>query len=191
MLKLKTKPVGIDVPIQKMQTFIHNKLIALWNIDETNGPKYMAYGRCYRNRDQKYGYIAENYKGDSITGGVDYEETYWDDNMTVVSFFGVANSIRHEGTKELASVHLVYFLDLAKVKPTIAHRADEEVHKDLLSLVGNVLHGFTYTGLDTGVDNVLREYPGSRRENRMVAVDMHPRHCFRLNFDLMYHKNIC
>lgn len=182
MLITKTKPAGVDVPIQKVQEFLHTRLLALWGI---SSDVYRAYGRCYRNK-QDFGYIAENYEGKD-----EYKEVYWDDNLTVISFFGIGSSVKHDKIKESVDVHLVFFLDLKKVKPSILHRADEEVHTDLLKLLGEGREGMTYTGLDTGVDNVLREYPGSRRDKRLIAADMHPAHCFRLNFTLLYSKNIC
>jgi len=182
MLITKTNPAGVDVPIQKVQEFLHARLLALWNVSSN---LYRSYGRCYRNK-LDYGYVAENYEGAN-----EYKEVYWDDNLAVISFFGVGTTIKHDKIKEYADVHLVFFLNLQKVKPAIAHRADEEVHRDLLRIVGESLYGLTYTGLDTGIDNVLREYPGSRRDKRLLAADMHPVHCFRLNFTLFYNKNIC
>lgn len=183
MLITKTNPAGVDVPIQHVQEFLHARLLALWEISDAS--LYRSYGRCYRNK-QDFGYVAENYEG-----GNEYKEVYWDDNLTAISFFGTGTTVVHDKIKEKADVHLVFFVNLAKVKPAIGHRADEEVHRDLLRLIGETIHGLTYTGLDTGIDNVLREYPGSRRDKRLLAVDMHPVHCFRLNFSLLYSKNIC
>lgn len=182
MLITKTNPVGIDVAIQKLQTFLHNKLtgVVLWN----NATTYKCYGRCYRNKKDT-GYIAENYEG-----GIEYKEVYWDDSLSAVSFFGVSGQIKHD-IKEQVSVHLVFFVNLKKLKPAINHRADEEVHKDILQLIGNTLFDFEYTGMEFSIENVLREYPGSRRDDWLKFVDMHPVHCFRLNFDLVYDKNIC
>jgi hypothetical protein len=178
----KTNPVGIDFVINQVQEFLHGRLLTQWQIGES--AKYRCYPRCYRNKVD-YGYIAENYEG-----GAEYKEVYWDDSFTVISFFGIGPSVRHN-IKEETEVHLVFFVNLAKVKPAITHRADEEVHQDLLNLIGEGLFDFDYTGLDTGIDNVLREYPGSRRDKRLLAVDMHPVHCFRLNFKATYNINIC
>lgn len=186
MLITKTNPAGVDVPIQKVQEFLHTRLKTLWEIDETGGTMYKAYGRCYRNKSTDYGYIAENYEG-----GNEYKEVYWDDSLTAISFFGTGNTIKHDKVKEAVDVHLVFFVNLQKVKPTITHRADEEIHRDVLTLIGESMHGMDYTGLDTWIETVLREYPGSRRDNRLAHVDMHPIHCFRLNFSLKYDINIC
>jgi hypothetical protein len=183
MLILKTDPVGIDVPIHQLQSLLHNKLVQQWNVPNE---KYKAYSRCYRNNDGDNGYIAENYEGDG-----EYKEVYWDDALSVVCFFGIGSSIRHDYVKELASVHLIFFVDLAKVKPAILHRADEEARKDVLNAIGPGRFGFDYSGYELGIENVLRDYPGSRRNNRLKAVDMQTVHCFRLNFKLLYSINNC
>jgi hypothetical protein len=78
-----------------------------------------------------------------------------------------------------------------KLKPSVGHRADEEVRNEIQKLFGNSLHGFSYESMELWLENVLREYPGSRRDNRLNAVDMQPVHCFRINLTLLYKPSIC
>lgn len=191
MLITKTNPVGIDIPIQRLQTELHRKLISVgyWNLADAT--KYKAYGRCYRNKI-KDGYIAENYEGSN-----QYKEVYWDSDLTAISFFGISNSIK-AGINSEADVHLVFFADLSKLalvdkdSTTIAHRSDEELRQMVLKIIGTHSHGFNYVSTELWLENVLKEYPGSRREKRLNAVDMHPVHCFRINLKLIYNANkIC
>jgi len=184
MLITKTSPVGIDYHIQQLQTALHSKLSAAdyWNMVSA---EYKCYGRCYRNKNDN-GYIAENYEGTN-----EYREVYWDDTLKAISFFGISRSIEMP-LKAEADVHLVFFVNLAKIKAAITHRADEEARNDVLKIIGNSLFGFTIQSVDLWLENVLREYPGSRRDNRLAAVDMHPVHCFRINLKLSYNTNkIC
>ena len=182
MLITKSNPVGIDVSIQKFQSMLHSKLTDpdRWN----NASTYRCYGRCYRNKKDK-SHIAENYEGQK-----EYKEVYWDDSLSAISFFGISSPVTHEVT-EKANVHLIFFVDLAKVKPSIAHRADEEVRKDVMELFGKGVYGMTYKSMDLWIENVLREYPGSIRDERLKNVDMHPVHCFRFNFLSQYDINKC
>ena len=182
MLLTKTDPVGIDVHVQKFQTWLHTQLLAKWGIDTAT---YKCYGRTYRNQTDN-GYIAENYEGNN-----EYKEVYFDDTLTAISFFGVKPVNDFEIGRVLTELHLVFFLDLAKVKPLISHRADEEVQADILQACANGMYGFNIDSISTGIENVLREYPGSRRDDRLKFIDMHPRHCFRVNFLLQYSPQSC
>ncbi|HUR65461.1 MAG TPA: hypothetical protein VMZ03_03855 [Chitinophagaceae bacterium] len=180
MLIQKSNPVGIDAAIRNLQTFLHSKLTVLWNVTD----QYRCYGRCYRNKIDG-GYIAENYEGEK-----EYKEVYWDDTLSAISFFGTGSKTTFD-IKNKTDVHLVFFVDLSKIKPAIAHRADEEVRNQVQKLFGSGLFDFAIDSTELWLENVLREYPGSRREDRLKIVDMQPVHCFRINLKLLYDPKIC
>lgn len=184
MLISKTTPKGMDYHIQELQTALHTGLLAAWGIDTS---LYKAYGRCYRNKTPD-GYIAENYEGSG-----EYKEVYWDDSLAALSFFGITDQARAQtGLGSEVNVHFIMFANLSTLYPTITHRADEELRGKVQSLIGAYGYGFSYVGTELWLDNVLREYAGSRRDNRLLAVDMHPTHCFRINLKLLYRPNkIC
>jgi hypothetical protein len=183
MLVTKTSPLGIDWYIGQVQSYLHDGLVRKWGIQHGD---YRSYPRCYRNKVAE-GYIAENYQG----GGT-YKEVYWESGQTVMSFFGISGNIRHKAPKSEADVHLVFFADVTKLKPSIEHRADEEVRQDVITLLGYSKYSFVYQGIDFGIEQVLREYPGSRRDNRLQYVDMHPVHAFRINLKILFDPNkIC
>ncbi len=191
MLITRTAPLGIDWYIQQLQTKIHNTLIGAtkWNLADPDA--YKAYGRCYRNKTAD-GYVAQNYEASG-----EYREVYFDDTLTAISFFGVSGTIQ-AGIMNEADVHLVFFVNLNKLAlknstgATITHRADEEVRNTVFSVIGKSCHGFQTQSVELWLENVLKEYPGSRRDNRLKFVDMHPVHCFRINFKLSYNPNkIC
>lgn len=188
MITVFDTPVGLDVQIRKLQEKLHPRLMELWGMDKDDPEQnklFQSYPRCYRNKKNQ-GYIAELYIGKN-----EYKEVYWDAKYNVVSFFGVGDIVKHGSATDIADVHLVYFVDLNRIKPGILHRADEEARLDVINLIGKYSFNFKYTGYETGINNVLREYPGSYRDNRLNAVDMHPVHCFRLNFSLSYNRNNC
>lgn len=189
MLIAKTKPVGIDWYIDQLQRRLHSKLIVVWALEDTD--QYKCYGRCDRNKTQN-GYVAENYVANNK-----YEEVYWDKTLTAISFFGITREIKVTSGFE-ADVHLVFFADLEKLAlrnidgDLITHRADEELRKTVIEVIGKHIFGFSVTGIELWLENVLREYPGSRRDDRLKFIDMHPVHCFRINLKLLYNANkIC
>ena len=168
----KANPVGIDWYIQQAQTVLYNNLG--WD-------NYNCYGRVYRNKT-KDGYIAEAFTG------TDYKEVYWDDSLSAISFFGITDGVKSD-VENKANIHLVFFVDLTKIKPGITHRADEEIRQDVYRAIGKSAYGLVFQGSDLWLENVLKEYPGSRRDKRLEAVDMHPVHCFRFNYQLLYNPN--
>lgn len=186
MLFSKTAPVGVDIPIQKLQSYLHDKLLTKWGLQNA---QYEAYGRCYRNQKES-GYIAEVY-----VGGGEYKEVYLDDRISVLSFFGLSGDIEFEVTNT-ADVHLIFWVNIKKLKPAIVHRADEEVRKDVQQLVDNGYQGFQLTGMRLGIERVHQEYRGTimkAQENfdTLKYRDMHPFHCFRLDFKVNYNINRC
>jgi len=183
MLQLKTDPVGIDVQIQRLQQFLYKSLSATWGIDP-DSEAWACYGRCYKNKTEN-GYIAEVYAGKG-----EYKEVYWNDDVWSVSFFGLSDRIEFDVTNK-AKVHLVFFVNVEKLKPAIVHRADEEIRKDVQNAIGAGLFGFQLDSIDLWLENVLREYTGSRRDERLKFVDMQPVHCFRINLTSSYNINNC
>ena len=178
MLVTKTNPVGIDYSLQLLQTELHDALLTKWSLSDSD---YKAYGRCYRKPTEN-GYIAVNYESAN-----EYKEVYADDTVKALSFFGQSPRVQLD-QKESTDVHLVFFVNLAALKPSVTHRADEEVRRDVISVIGPGLYGFAYTGFELFVENVLREYPGTLR-NKISIVDMHPWHCFRINLKVLYDIN--
>lgn len=182
MLITKTKPVGLDAAVQQLQTFLHSQLVKTWKL--TDDSVYQCHGLIYRNKKDS-GYIAEAYIGNN-----EYKEVYWDDALSAISWFGRSDKTVFD-KQTTTNVHLVFFVNLEKLKPTIQHRADEEIRNDIQKLFAYSLFGFSFESVELWIDNVLKEYPGSRRDDRLKAVDMHPIHCFRINLKCFYDTNIC
>lgn len=185
---IKTNPVGVDWYIQQLQVKMYNDLVDANHLNLTDATKYEAYGRCYRNK-RDTGYVAEVFNSSK-----EYKDVYWNDSLTAISFFGIGNIIKKNLRSE-TTVHFVMFADLVKLalkdssNSTIAHRADEELRQMVTGIIGKHLLGFTFVSVELGIENVLREYPGSFRDERLKHVDMHPVHCFRLNLNLSYDEN--
>jgi len=110
--------------------------------------------------------------------------------LKAISWFGLSDKTEFD-KQNISNVHLVFFVNIEKLKPGIAHRGDEEVRNEIQKLFGYSLYGFAFQSIELWLDNVLREYPGSRRDDRLKAVDMHPIHCFRINLTCLYDTNIC
>lgn len=184
MLIIKINPVGIDVAIQNLQTHLHKQLVSKWGLTGEDDPAYESFGMVYRNKKDA-GYVAEVYVGNN-----EYKEAYWNDGLKAISWFGRSDKTEFD-KQNITKIHLVFFVNIEKLKPGILHRADEEIRNEIQKLFGYSLFGFSFESVELWLDNVLREYPGSRRDERLQAVDMHPIHCFRINLKCFYDTNIC
>lgn len=178
MIKTISNPTGIDWHLQQAQGKLYAHLQKVWGAGD-----YHCYGRAYRNAATGGGYIAEVYEGEGR-----YKEVYWDSQLSAISFFGIGPKSTKEAAHQL-DVHLVFFANLEKLKPGITHRADEEVRQDVYNAFGPAAYGLTYDSTELYLENVLREYKSSLRDERLRTVDMHPVHCFRLNYTLSYNPN--
>lgn len=182
MIHVKNNPIGIDIPIQSAQKYLHSQLMTLFEITDND---LDCFGRTYRNKTND-GYIAEVF-----TVKNEYKEVYWNDRLKIVTFFGLSDLIKTD-IENTSNIHLVFFCNLKKLMPSIIHRADEEIRQKIYMSLGNSLFGMKFKSIELGVDSCLKEYPGSRKEQLMKYLDMHPIHCFRFNYTLSYDPNkIC
>lgn len=184
-------PRGMDIAIKSLQDWLQGFLFPLWGID-ANDPdesaQYIFYPRVYRNSGpNNSGFIAEVY-----TGGGNYSEVYWTDQLKGLSFFGIGPKIITEGNESQIEVHLITFANVKKLYGLVDHRADNEIRQDFERAFVAPIYGFTLLNTEIWLQNVLREYPGSRRESRLDAADMGEVHAFRLNLKLVFNSlQIC
>lgn len=178
MLISYDNPVGIDAVIDRVQRQLHRDLSTALPVDVMDN--YLCTPRAYANKSQDNGYTAEMY-----IGANEYKEVYYDDTKTMVSFFGIGPVVKFD-LKEKASIHLVVFADLDRVYPDLPGRHDERLRREFINALDLFNNGLTYEGFEMRIENVLKEYPGSRRDQRLKFIDMQPRHCFRINFTAMY-----
>lgn len=109
--------------------------------------------------------------------------------VDVTSFFGVGQeeTVNAEENMMVANVHLVFFVDLSKIKPG-AQRNDEEVKIDIqhvIDTVGTSL-GFVLKKVGSGLEYCLKEYPGSRKVDGLKYRDMHPFYVIRFDMQVFY-----
>lgn len=189
MLYTKTAPVGVDVPVQNLQSFLYTQLKNKWKID--NDVDYDAYGRVYREQTTE-GYIPRMFVSSTQSDNTLYKDVFFDDSLnSAVSFFDTGSALTYDNRTATIKAWMIFMVNLAKLKKTIEHRADEEVRRDVALLCQNSRWGFRLTEIDTGYKKVFSEYDGLLKGEQPVLRDMHPLHCFRLGFTLIYDINEC
>lgn len=176
MLHLRANPLGIDSEIQSIQTDLYNALIDTW-INKLQG-----YGRIYKDAD-----------GDSDTpkpfwfeDGIDYTEVYFDDKFAGTFFFIDDDNHNTEDSFNFsAEVKCVFMLNLREIfSEEQDDRADAKAQRDAIHTLRELSHGkFEITGIQKGLQNVLSGLDVSQ----VGFEDMHPKHCFSVNFTLNYY----
>lgn len=178
-------PTGIDISIQGFQTTLYAQLKALWGLQDA---AWSCYDRAYRNQVKDGGYIPEVFVGSGTAQkkSQDYKEVYFDDKVKVTSFFGLGENIKMDGPQATANVFLIFCITDLPALRSGTNRRDEQVRNDVQQVCSIPRNGFEITGIELGIDNVFREYPGWRRTEGIKYRDMHPMHCFRINFNVVF-----
>ena len=170
MIYSKTNPTGVDVPIQKAQKKLHDTLNSVWGVELD------AYGRAYLLK-----------RGDLIipevfVGGKDYKDIL---ELKSNRFFFVvgntANKINNNWYE--TNVDIYFILNLADLKPSVTHRADQEAQDDADKVLSKT--DITINSIDTGIDNVLSDFNISERDNFKYA-DFEPYHVFKFSCSVNY-----
>lgn len=143
----KTLPVGIDIVIDGLQEELYTGLTAKGWTD------YESYPRTYKN-ETKEGLIPETY-----TDKGEYKEVYFDDKFNATSFW-IAEDVKTQDNDPRFKVNIkvIFQVKLNKLYPTITHRADEEMHKDISSILGNSYVVDRYnTKITTGIKKIYND----------------------------------
>lgn len=166
MVISKENPTGIDVVVAKMQSKLEEQLEWANMIN--------IYPRCYptfKRVENKTVRLIEHYERSEYTNLIAAEENK--------CFFVQDAETRRESLNKYATELEVYFtVNLQEAKPDVLHRADEEVHADVL----NILKSFAdiqVNRLITGIEEVYRGYNYNSND------DTHPNHCFKVVLDIL------
>ena len=173
---------GIDIAIQAMQTKLYDGLKTTWALTDQS---FAMYGRAYRNQTDD-GYTPEVYVGNN-----EYKDVLFDDTVAALAFFGVGETIPVTKGQSTADIFVIFMVNLDKLKAGVVSREDEEVRVDVEKLCATPFFGFSISGFQTGLEAVFKEYSGWKKKTGIQFRDQHPKHCFRINFKLMYTINQC
>ena len=163
-----TNPKGIDFPIQKLQTYLHDKLP--WSDIE-------IYGRVFENPSKEKGFTLEAY-----TSKNEYKDVFMNDKKSAVIFF--IEDKKHttsEGIKFTNKLQIVFMVNLKKAYPSITHRADMESEIEAIELIRS-RSNFSMTEMEKGISSVFKGF----NIDGIKLSDMQPYHVFSINGDLTY-----
>lgn len=179
----KVDPVGIDTAIDSIQLNVFNYLtnIAGWT-------EYESYPRAYKNKKGK-DIIPEI----SITDQEEYLEVLYDDKFNVTSFFLTDDKTPAESEEVFTQgLSLIFQGDLEKLFPTLSHRADEEMHDDILKSLSGVEIDAQLKQVVRGTKNVYEDLniTGVLRDG-VDLDDMSNFHVIRIDLEFKYYYRNC
>lgn len=161
----KIDPVGLDAVIGKIQTRLYNKLSAVWSA------KIEGYPRCYEVKRNKLTTI-EHFLTEN-----EYESLIHSDNNKF--FFIVKKDIRQVSfTTYNAMIELFFILNVRECKPSVKHRADEEVRNDVILALSGIGAADSLKTIIIDTPSVFQGYDFS------LLNDMQPFHCFKVEFEI-------
>lgn len=184
-LYTRSKPVGIDISIAGFQKFLYSQVKAAWNISDDL--KYDCYDRAYRDYIDT-GYVPRALVPNNL-GTLEYTTlTFNPDLNWAMSFFSVGDSVKEVVNRTSRSqIALIFAVNLDAVKSGITdHRADEEVRNDIERICYIPRFNMDLTGVETGYENVFRDYKGLITQDQKNLRDFNPLHVFKINFELNY-----
>lgn len=183
MLNLKSNTTGSDVPIQKFQEFLYNKLKKLWPVDDAT---FDGYGRVYKNTNDK-GTIPELFIESAQDDNTQYVAVYFDKTTKkALFFFSVDDVTTFRDGAETVKVSVIFITNIQLLKPALLHRGDEEVRNDVEKLCQTGFWQFSLTGTEIGFSNVFKSFTGINNKDGQVFEDRHPLFCFKINLELFY-----
>ena len=161
----KENPVGLDLVVDVIQKKLYNKLSSLWNV------KLEGYPRCYEIKRSKKTTI-EHYIGKG-----EYKSLISSDENKF--FFIVKDNIRQVSfTTYNAVIELFFIVNVQDCKPSIKHRADEEVRSDVISVLSTIGVADALKTIIIDTASVFRGY------DYELLNDMHPHDCFKVIFEI-------
>jgi len=178
----KTIRSGIDEVINTLQERSFPKLLPFWLTTD-----YISYPRANKNPKEPGDIIAEISLDEK-----DYKEVLMDDEVSVTSFWLVADDRPLVDATKLIkhNISIIFQCDLVKLYGD-AERSDEKFNQEVLSIfkaeqqfiVGDI-------EISTGVDNVYEDLTlTSETAEKVKLHDMSNLHVVRLSFNVLYNPD--
>jgi len=173
---LKTNPIGLDAIIDQIQKKVYELGGATkWNTT------LQGYPRCYiMQNESKQKTIEAFLEGKDFSGTLIFSEGN--------KFFFVAPNdiVKESGNYYTTELEMFVIVNLEECKPSIAHRADEEVRADVLNML-NQIPAVKVQKVVINIDRVFNRYNSriSQSYEYEYTDDMQPYHCFKVEMAVL------
>lgn len=169
----KVNPINEDRVISIIQEHLYNNLLS---VGFTN---YESYERIYVNNGSPEVYLKNG----------QYKEVFYNDRFYLTSFFMIGNNKVYNELNDInTEISIVFQANLTKLYPTVLHRADAELHRDIELALDAIPVRFKIKEIITGIDNV---YSGLTFKNKQYLNDVSSSHLCKFVLDVDYSNKKC
>lgn len=166
-------PQGVDFAIQRLQNFLFKNLS--WENVEMFGRVDKVPNPENKTAFKPYAYYS----------GIDYRPVVRDDKFNANVFFVPADrATTKEGILFTIEIKVVFMVNLAKLYPGYAGRADQLAQKEANEAI-KAQSAFSVTSIGTGLKESLGEFD----IEDLKFTNMHPNHVFCITGNLNYHSS--
>lgn len=172
---LKETTLGIDDPIQRLQTYLYDSLVERWGFTDFNG-----YGRVYKNKRNDL-VVPEYYASNR-----EYKEVLLDDRINGIMFFSPSDTIDIFGSLMTQECDIIFSFNLKDIGVS-NEREDEKIRQFILFTLNNYKGKKEIRQTVTGLNNVYIDYNGVAD----YFYDMQDFHHFKIKVLLRYINKNC
>lgn len=172
---LKENTTGIDTPIKGLQVYLYDNIVDSFGLN-----KFDAYGRVYRNKKNSK-VIPEYYVKKK-----EYKSVLLDDRKDGIMFFSPSDTAQVNGNSLIQDCDILFTVNLSKICCDEG-RQDEEFRQRVLFLLNNYTRRQEVTQIQTGLNNVYRDYDGVADYFK----DMQSFHHFKITLNIRFSNNNC
>ena len=173
---LRQNPVGVDLEISRIQSFLYDKIIERWCLEDFSG-----YGRVYKNKKNSL-IIPEYYVSEK-----EYEDVLLDDRLNGIMFFSPSDNTEVYGDLLIQNCDVIFTFNL-KCLEFSNEREDEKIRQLVLGWLSDYKSNKDFVKqIKTGLTNVYNEYNGVAN----YFYDMQNFHHFKVTIELRYNNNKC
>lgn len=173
---LRGKAYGVDVEIEKIQTYLYNNIKDRFCLGDLD-----SYGRVYKNK--KSGLVIPEYY---VSDG-EYKEVLLDDRVSAVMFFSTSDEAEVNGSLITQDCDLLFSINLSKLGFS-NDRDDEKIRQIVVSYlrIYNQRDDFVKQAT-TKLEKVYRDFNGVSN----YFYDMQDYHHFKIKLGLRYNNINC
>jgi hypothetical protein len=173
---LRDNSYGVDTEIQKIQTYLYNKINGRFSFTD-----FDSYGRVYKNK--KSGLVIPEY----YVSNRDYKEVLLDDRRSGIMFFSTDDSADVNGSLITQDCDLLFSINLASLGVS-DDRDDEKIRQIVVSFLRtyNQREDFVKQ-ITTKLEKVYNEFNGVSN----YFYDMQDYHHFKIKLGLRYNNINC
>lgn len=168
----KISPVGIDRNVDEVQTLL----------EELNWVDFNIYHRIYKEN------ISGGVKPMRYTSDGDYEDVFMNDTINGNCFFYDTGSINEtNGMFQDVELSIIFQINLDNLFSSIAHRADEEAHNEVILKLRELPPTYKIKGVVKEIKKVYAEFDTTR----VLLDDVGKFHVFRVDLTCLVDYACC